>query len=456
MTSLLILEDDLHLRSALVRELSTHGLDVQIATTVDEALATISARPVDIVLTDLRLGHLDGIDLLRRLPAASRRTRAVLMSAYATARDHQIATELGAVAVLVKPFTWDQLLATIEKAIDCETGFVGNIHGLSLIDMAQMFHLAQRSLRVRVSQPGDAPSAIHFLRGEIVHAEHQGLRGHEALRAILATPSGTIDTAPLADDLEHTIDSPFDHLLLESLSQLDEQLHGRQRLALRSHGGFTGEEQLDVRDDETSDASPVPFVQPSATPTLPPRDRPRDPRGEVLRGDARPPSPLESAPTLEPGRRTSTTNDPIYHASQPPADLQPALCEACRGLMASIDAAVACTIVALENGALIGHHQVSALVEPVGPMLAAATHALFAGHALAHLAALEIGPTGVEVTPEAQLSAPRHYLFARVLPDGRSAVALLTRKTLNIGMGWALLRSNLLRSELSRVDMRHR
>jgi ActR/RegA family two-component response regulator len=434
-TSLLILEDDLHLRSALIRELEGHGFEVRTASTVDEALISVGQKPVD-----LRLDGQDGIDLLRRLPAISRRTRVVLMSAYATARDHQIATELGAVTVLVKPFTWDELLRTIHKAIDCETGFLGSIHGLSLVDMAQMFHLAQRSISVRVTQPGGPPSAIHFRGGEIVHAEHGGLVGTPALRAILATPSGTIDTGPLAEDTATTITSLFDHLLLESLSQLDEEQHDLQRVALRATGGFVGVEELQVRDDEPG--------APSATATLLP-ERPARPI-EVA------PTLLELRPPVEAERRTIPVDDPIYHASKPPSALQPALSEACRGLMAAIDAAVACTIVALDNGALIGHHQTSALAEPVGPILAAATHALFAGPALTRLAAVEVGPTGVEVTQEAQLTAARHYLFARVLPDGRSAVALLTRKTINIGMGWALLRSNLLRSELSRVDMRHR
>lgn len=450
MTSLFILEDDVHLRNALTRELAAHGFEVRTASTVEAALASVAAQPVDVMLTDLRLDGQDGIDLLRRLPAISRRTRTVLMSGYATARDHQIATELGAVTVLVKPFTWDELLRTIQKAIDCETGFVGSIHGLSLVDMAQMFHLAQRSISVRVSQPGEPASVIHFRGGEIVHAEHRGLRGNPALRAILATPSGTIDTAPLAEDIERTITSPFEHLLLESLSQLDEELHGLQRIALRHTGGFVGMEELQVRDDEPGPASANAFSgAPSAVPTMLPPEAPA--RTLALATTLR-----EVPASLDLERRTIPPNDPIYHASRPPSELQPALSEACRGLMAAIDAAVACTIVALDSGALIGHHQTSALAEPVGPILAAATHALFAGPALTQLAALKVGPTGVEITQEAQITGARHYLFARVLPDGRSAVALLTRKTINIGMGWALLRSNLLRSELSRVDMKHR
>lgn len=429
MTSLMIVEDDPHFRRALARELENAGFGVRVATSVDEALASIADEPVDVVLTDLRLGGQDGIDLLRRLPAVSRRTRTILMSAYATARDHQIATDLGAVTVLVKPFTWDELLRTIQKAIESETGFVGSIHGLSLVDMAQMFHHGQRSISVRVGPPGEPPSTIHFLRGQIVHAEHQGLRGAPALKAILATPSGTIGTAPLAEDIERTIDSPFEHLLLESLSQLDEEQHSQHRAArppeLR---------ELQVRDDEPGAAvdeparpKPEPEPEPAPEPDLSP----------VL---AR--LNLVHAPAPAPPQ-----HDPIYHASSPPAALQPALVDACRGIVAAIDAAIACSVVSIDSGVLIGHHQLSSLVDAFGPTLAAATHALFADHALVRLAALAAGPAGVDPTREVQLTAPRHHFFARVLGDGRSAVALLTRRTINIGMGWALLRANLARLE---------
>ena len=74
--------------------------------------------------------------------------------------------------------------------------------------------------------------------------------------------------------------------------------------------------------------------------------------------------------------------------------------------------------------------------------VAAAIHTLFAGPALASLAAL--GARGdASLHQEVQLTSPHHYFFAKVLADGKAAVALVTRKTINLGMGWALLRSNL-------------
>ena len=429
MTSVFVVEDDPHFRSALRRELEDHGFEVRVAAGVEEALASLSESPTDIVLTDLRLGDLDGIDLLKRLPAVARGARTILMSAYATARDHQVATDLGAVMVLVKPFTASELLRTIQKAVDCETGFQGSIHGLSLIDMAQMFHLAQRSVTIRVHQPGTSRSKIHFLKGQIVHAEHRSLRGAQALRALLGTPSGTLSTTALPDDVPRTIDSPFEQLLLQSLSQIDEEaqaMRRRARATRRAHG--LGEPHGEPETDAA--------VASEESPPEPPDD--------------------------------SAVHDTIYHASQssvqmsaasvasvasvakdpaPPPPLRPALSGACAELLQSIDAAVICVIISLESGVLLGAHQLSELDAQAGSAVAAATREVFCSPAIVRLNELEVG-SGRDLTrQEAQLTTPQYYFFAKLLPDQRNAIGLLTRKTINIGMGWALLRASLVKVE---------
>ena len=450
MTSLLIVEDDPHFRGALTRELESHGFVVHTAASAEDAIVILAHDEIDVLLTDLRLGGQDGIDLLRRLPALSRRTRTVLMSAYASARDHQSATDLGAVTVLVKPFTASELLGTIQKAIDCETGFQGSIHGLSLIDMAQMFHLAQRSICLHVSPPGEPPSLIHFERGEIVHAQHGNLTGAAALRAVLATPSGTIRTAALPDDVPHTIETAFGHLILESLSQLDEELHEAQRglgprtpygmqfvdddaaPALEVGSSFATDTLLaDLESFEVAhhtaptSTSPSPSTTPHILPDLTP---PADPTTDTIYAAWRPVA-----------RMAPSTPAPVPVA--PP--LQPLLTAACEALTNAIDAAVAAAIVDLGSGHLLGYHQTNALGGLADRTVAAALHSLFAGPALGRLAALGGRGDASALHQEIQLTSPQHYFFARVVADGNAAVALLTRKTINLGMGWALLRSNL-------------
>jgi DNA-binding NtrC family response regulator len=121
-TSILIVEDDEQFRAAVARDLTHRGFDVAAVDSVAKALSKLHERGFDVMLTDLRMSERDGIDLLSQLNEVAPYTRTILMSAFATARDHQRAIELGAVQVLCKPFTALELTHAIQQAVECETG----------------------------------------------------------------------------------------------------------------------------------------------------------------------------------------------------------------------------------------------------------------------------------------------------------------------------------------------
>lgn len=219
MTSVLIVDDDDQLRAAIARDLAARGFTVRAAASVVDALDELHAHGADILLTDLRIEDRDGIDLIALTRRASPHTRPILMSAYATARDCQSALELGAVGVLSKPFTPTELLSAIQQAIECETGFRGSIHGLSLIDLLQMFHFGRRTVTVHLGGMEDA--RIDLADGEVVHARRGALTGEDALREILGAQSGSVRTSPRVGR-EQTISKGFQSLILDSLRQLDE------------------------------------------------------------------------------------------------------------------------------------------------------------------------------------------------------------------------------------------
>ena len=220
MTSILIVEDDEQLRSAVARDLSHRGFDVTSVVSVEDALAQLRQRGYDVLLTDLRMGERDGIDLLAELPDVAPRTPAILMSAFASARDHQRAIELGAVKVLCKPFTSHDLAQAIRQAIECENGFHGSLHGVSLIDVLQMFHLARRSVCVTVS--GRHGGEVHVRDGEIVHAAQGELVGEAALRRILGMHTGSIRSGPLEAERQ-SIQRSFEALVIDLVRGLDEE-----------------------------------------------------------------------------------------------------------------------------------------------------------------------------------------------------------------------------------------
>lgn len=220
MTAVLVVDDDQMFARAVGGDLRYQGFDVEVVHTVAAALDSVSKQNFDVLLTDLRLGAQDGIDLLGSLRDASPQTRAVLMSGFATARDYQRAVELGAVRVLCKPFTPADLIQCIQEAVECGVGFRGSFHGLSLVDMLQMYHYARRSVAIAVS--GRSPGRMHLRDGQLVHAEFQGRTGEAALTSILTIPAGTLATTPLPAKSSETITRDFRHVLLDALRSLDE------------------------------------------------------------------------------------------------------------------------------------------------------------------------------------------------------------------------------------------
>ncbi|MDH5676197.1 MAG: response regulator [Myxococcales bacterium] len=224
MTSILVVDDDEMLRADVAQELRAEGFDVSEASNVDAALSELGKRPPDVLLTDLRMEGRDGVDLLVQLREVAPHTMPILMSGFATARDYQRATELGAVKVLTKPFTPKEMFEAVQHALDCGTGFRGSVHGISLVDMLQMFHFGQRTIALHIS--GAADSTIEFRVGEIVDAARGELVGVDALREILATPSGAMRTSVPDGSRAPTIALPFQSLLMDTLREIDETRPG--------------------------------------------------------------------------------------------------------------------------------------------------------------------------------------------------------------------------------------
>jgi DNA-binding response OmpR family regulator len=220
MTSVIVVEDDQMFAKAVGRDLSEQGFAVTVVQSVGEARAVLAQGRMDVLLTDLQLGTEDGIDLLESLGRIAPGTRAVLMSGFATARDYQRAMELGAVRVLCKPFNPNELIQCIRQAVDCETGFRGSVHGLSLVDMLQMFNYGRRSVSIAVA--GQSPGRLHLHDGQIVHVEHQGRVGEAALISLLSMSGGTLSTSVLLASVERTITRDFREVLFDALRSIDE------------------------------------------------------------------------------------------------------------------------------------------------------------------------------------------------------------------------------------------
>jgi DNA-binding NtrC family response regulator len=118
MLTILIAEDNEGMASMLTTAVSAHGYDVIWARDGREAIQRLRERKVDLVVTDLRLPHKTGFDILQVAKDHNSLLPVILMTAHGTIENAVSAVKDGAYDFLTKPFDPDHLLLLIERALE--------------------------------------------------------------------------------------------------------------------------------------------------------------------------------------------------------------------------------------------------------------------------------------------------------------------------------------------------
>lgn len=117
MSRILVVDDDPGTRETFSAILRGAGFDVLLAANGMEGLASADRRGADVVLLDLCLPDLNGIEVLRSLRARGNSVPVVVMTAFGSIRSAVEATKLGAIEYREKPLADDELMAIVESAL---------------------------------------------------------------------------------------------------------------------------------------------------------------------------------------------------------------------------------------------------------------------------------------------------------------------------------------------------
>ena len=115
--SLLVVEDDDDLRQTLARRFSESGYDVRTAATGPAALEAVAERVPDLVLLDVMLPGLDGVEVCRRLRADHPLLYILMLTARADELDRVVGLEVGADDYVTKPFSLQEVVARVRAAL---------------------------------------------------------------------------------------------------------------------------------------------------------------------------------------------------------------------------------------------------------------------------------------------------------------------------------------------------
>jgi DNA-binding NtrC family response regulator len=115
---ILIVDDEPDICRALEFLLKREGLGVASVNSGEEAVARLEKESFDVVLTDLKMGKVDGMAVLEKAKEASADTSVIMMTAFASIESAVEAMRKGAVDYIVKPFLNEEIKLTINKVIE--------------------------------------------------------------------------------------------------------------------------------------------------------------------------------------------------------------------------------------------------------------------------------------------------------------------------------------------------
>jgi DNA-binding NtrC family response regulator len=113
-----VIDDEPVIHDVLGQLLTSEGYEVELSSSGEEALDKFSASSCDVILLDLLMPGMDGIEVLRRIRKIDPVAAVIVITAYASVESAIAAMKIGALDYIQKPFKHDDLLMTIEKAIE--------------------------------------------------------------------------------------------------------------------------------------------------------------------------------------------------------------------------------------------------------------------------------------------------------------------------------------------------
>jgi DNA-binding NtrC family response regulator len=214
----LIVDDEKNIRNTLLQALEPLGLEPDAAVNGEEALGKLKEGEYGLVLLDLKMPGMDGMEVLRRIRERHGNVRVVMITAHGTIDSAVEAMKLGAVDFIQKPFAPKEIRAVVEGILARErlepgavTSYEDRIALAKRFITDRRFAEAAAQIKQAVGEEPGKPEAFNLL-GVLLELEGNRIEAQKNYRAALALDP---TYRPADDNLRRSVGiTPEDHIRL--------------------------------------------------------------------------------------------------------------------------------------------------------------------------------------------------------------------------------------------------
>jgi len=186
MKNVLIVDDEKSLIESMKVGFETFKDSFSILTARNgkEAIAVLESTPIDLVVTDLRMPEIDGLELLAYLSSNFPTIPAIVMTAFGTPEIEEKLKAMGVIKFMDKPIEFDDLAQSIAEGLKHEPPG-GSLSGISVGSFLQLVEMERKTCLLEVRSNDGEKGLFYFYQGSIYDAVFSNLKGEEAFYEII-------------------------------------------------------------------------------------------------------------------------------------------------------------------------------------------------------------------------------------------------------------------------------
>ena len=211
-------EQDFRILAENFLKVYTDKVNVLVASNGRQALEILNTRKVDVLVTDIKMPEMDGIELLTHLSRKNLDIYVIVITGFATKENLKRLNQVGQYYYMAKPISMEHFGKKITSVLQDNSKIQENQFTVS--NLLQLINMEQKTCTLSVKSNGKV-GYLYLRNGELINAETDGIDGQEAAKMIISWPHAETEIQGTSQK-ERKIEANLMSILLEATRFADE------------------------------------------------------------------------------------------------------------------------------------------------------------------------------------------------------------------------------------------